>query len=70
MAKTEEARGWAVRIGGRRPYLAYEFSWYKPRIEALCCQTFQRPVRAVLLPLAEYRRLKRLVAVASEEATT
>ena len=58
--KTEEARGWGLRIGGPRPYLAWRLTDNKADIKEVCNESFHRPVRVVLLPLAEYRRLKRL----------
>jgi hypothetical protein len=56
--KTEIARGWGLRVDGTVPYLAYRMGMRKHDIE--CTQTYHRPVRVVLLPLAEYRRLKRI----------
>lgn len=58
--KTEEAKGWGLRVGGCRPYLAWDFSVEKENIEAKCGPgTYCRPVKAVLLPLGEFNRLKR-----------
>ncbi|MFA5430656.1 MAG: hypothetical protein WC329_05820 [Candidatus Omnitrophota bacterium] len=59
--KTEIARGWGLRIGGEpfpRPYLAKTMAVEKDHIQ--CYTLWERPVRVVLLPLAEYRRLKRI----------
>jgi hypothetical protein len=61
MAKTEEAIGWAVRVAGPLPYLSYYgFGYYRQWAQRECTETYHRPMRAVLLPLREYRRLKRL----------
>lgn len=61
MKKTEEAIGWGVRVGGGPlPYLAYFFSTKKEEANAECTEHYHRPVRVAIVPLAEYRRLKKL----------
>ena len=64
---TEEARCWAMRVGGSRPYLSYWSASSKAEIEKRISEPYQRPVRAVLVPLAEYRRLKRIERQNSRE---
>lgn len=56
--KTKPAIGWGMRIDGPRPYLDFQFSWEKKHIKA--DYTCHRPVRVALVPLAEWKRLKRL----------
>jgi hypothetical protein len=56
--KTEIARGWGLRVGWCRPYLACEASMSKYDIRLH--QPYHRRVRVVVMPLAEYRRLKRI----------
>jgi hypothetical protein len=58
--KTQVARGWGLRVGGPLPYLALEFSLDKERMEEEVTEAYHRPVRVILVPLAEYRRLKRI----------
>lgn len=64
--KTEVARGWGLRVndrhpGGPSPYIAYVFSFNKDEMEKeLADLECEHLVRVVLVPLAEYRRLKRL----------
>ena len=57
--KTEEARGWGIRVNDLPPRLATVFFWSKARTKDECIDHGERPVRVVLLPLAEFRRLKR-----------
>jgi hypothetical protein len=63
--KTENAIGWGRRVGGSCPYLAYEFSRTKAEVEIT--QPYHRAVRVILLPLSEYRRLKRQAKEAPHE---
>lgn len=61
MSKTEEARGWGVRVGGPLPYLSgHVFERDREDAEMACTEPYHRPMRVVLLPLREYCRLKRL----------
>jgi len=63
--KTEEVRGWGVRIDHpEHPRLAW-FIGSKRDAEVDAVGRGERPVRVVLLPLAEFRRLKRLEQPAS-----
>ena len=62
---TKEARGWGMRLGGEVPYLAAYFSWDREEIADECEGPSERPVRVVMLPLAVYRRLKRLTTCAA-----
>jgi len=57
---TEEAHGFALRVGGCRPYLATLFSAYRNEIEDAVREEYHRPMEAVIVPLREWRRLKRL----------
>lgn len=57
--KTEEARGWGIRVGGPWPYLMWELQPTKAQIMPLLSQTYQRPMECVLIPLREWRRLTR-----------
>lgn len=61
MQKTEIRRVWAMRIGGGPlPYLAWDVCCRtKEEAQKQCTYPFHRPVRAVLIPLGEYRRLLR-----------
>ena len=59
-SRTKEVYGWGLRISRPEPHLAYDFSFYKELIENKCPGRLYRPVKVVLLPLAEFRRLKRL----------
>ena len=55
--KTEIAKGWALRVGGSKPYLAWgQFEYDKKKIK--CWESYHRAVKAVLVPLEEYHRLK------------
>lgn len=54
---TENYRGWGLRVGGWRPYLAGVLEVAKADVKLH--YSFHRPVRVVLLPLEEYRRLIR-----------
>lgn len=56
--KTEEARGWGLKVGGPNPYLAFDFAYTRYEIQRLCTATYHKPVRCVLVPLAEWRRMK------------
>ena len=58
--KTKESKGWGIRVGGPRPYLAGVFHWTKAETVKGWEENCFRPVRVVLLPLADYRRLKRM----------
>ena len=55
---TEEAHGWGLLVGGPHPYLASYFKAYKAGIEIT--ESYHRAVRVVLIPLAEWTRLKEL----------
>lgn len=57
--KTEEAKGWGMRVGGPRPYLAYVFDKEQSEIQKVCVASYHRPVKVVMIPLKEYRELKR-----------
>lgn len=57
--KPKAEHGWGVRVNGPRPYLAQFFSYYRAVANKECTEKYHRPVKVVLLPLAEYRRLKR-----------
>ena len=59
MSKIEEAKGWGIRVGGPSPYLAYEFHFRKEDVLAALTEPYHRPVKVVMLPLAEWRRLKK-----------
>lgn len=56
--KTEICRGWGLRVGGELPYLSKQIHWNRGDVE--CTETYHRPVRVVLISLAEYRKLKKL----------
>jgi len=56
--KTEIVRGWGVRVDDPQPRLAW-FIGSKRDAEVDAVGRGERPVRVVLLPLAEFRRLKR-----------
>ena len=58
--KTEEAIGWGLRIGGSLPYLGYYFSTIKSDIEKQMNEPYHKAVRVVMIPLAEWKRLKKL----------
>ena len=59
--KTEIVRGWALRVGGPLPYLwGHAISYKKTDITPYVAEPFHRIVKVVMMPLAEYRRLKRL----------
>jgi len=59
--KTEEAKGWGIRVGGPRPYLAYHvFHSTKEQVQSRCTEDYHKPVKVVLVPLSEWRRLKRI----------
>ena len=58
--KTEVAIGWGARTGSPVPYISHVYSARKDNIVRWCHNTSQRPVKVVLVPLAEYRRLKRI----------
>ena len=58
MKKAEEVHGWGLQIGGPHPYLACYFKAYKEGIETT--ESYHRAVKVVLIPLAEWKRLKRL----------
>ncbi len=54
--KTEVfSKGWGLKVGGARPYLAQVLEWHK--VDVPCTESYHSPVRVVLVPLAEYRRL-------------
>ena len=56
-AKTAEAEGWGLRIGGPRPYLSYQIQRHKNQIEIT--ESYHRAVRVVLIPAQEWARLKK-----------
>jgi hypothetical protein len=60
--KTEIARGWGVKtnILGDNPKLRCCMRETKAIAKEHAFLPYDRPVRVVLLPLAEYRRLKRI----------
>lgn len=59
--KTAEARGWGLRVGGGPcPYLWYKFSRVKADILSECTAPYHRPMEVVMIPLREWRRLKRM----------
>jgi hypothetical protein len=49
---TEPAVGWGLRVGGIHPYLAWALSFKKADLQKECTESYHRPVRVVLLPLA------------------
>lgn len=58
--KTEEAKGWGLRVGGPLPYLGYYFSVRKEDIEKEMDQPYHKAVKVVIIPLSEWLRLKKL----------
>lgn len=58
--RTSEAVGWGVRVDGPEPYLAYEFYTNKFDAEESCDKSYHRPVRVAIIPLREFRRLRKL----------
>ena len=60
--KTEEAVGWALRVGGPLPYIGYSFSTNKEEIEKLVVTKNHRPMKVAIIPLREWHRLKKLDA--------
>ena len=59
MKKTQESRGWGLRVGGSNPYLGYHFSIQKKDIQIKIKESYHRAVRVVILPLGEWKRLKK-----------
>lgn len=57
--KTEEAYGWALRVGGPRPYLSWN-EFHANKKEVKCSEKYHKPMRAVLMTLREFKRLKRI----------
>ena len=57
--KTEPAIGYGLRVGGSLPYLAWEQFWRLPE-QVKCTERYHRPMKAVLLPYEEWRRLIKL----------
>ena len=55
--KTEIAKGWGLRVGGCRPYLAWAIAHRKDGIKLT--ERYHKTARVVLVPLAEYRRMRR-----------
>ena len=55
--KTSEAEGWGLRVGGQRPYLAYEIQRHKDQIKLT--ESYHRAVRVVLIPAQEWERVKK-----------
>lgn len=60
--KTEEAIGWALRVGGPLPYIGYTFSTNKDDIEKQVVTKYHKPMKVAIVPLREWRRLKKLDA--------
>lgn len=58
--KTEEVKGWGLRVGGIRPYLAHNiFTSNKYEVERQCTANYHRPMKCVLVPLREWKSLKK-----------
>lgn len=55
--KTEVLKCWGIRVDGPRPYIGYDISPHKWKVEKECLESYQRPVKVVIVPLAEWRRL-------------
>ena len=58
--KTEVAYGWGLRVGGGDPYLGYHFSIDKKSIESIMTESYHRAVKVAIVPLSEWKRLKKL----------
>ena len=58
--KTSEARGWGLRVGGPCPYIWFKFSRTKMEIIQECTAHYHRPMEVVMVPLREWKRLKRV----------
>ncbi len=58
--KTEEAKGWGLRVGGSLPYLGYYFSRKKSDIEAQVTEPYHRVVEVVLVTKREWLRMRKL----------
>ena len=56
--KTEVFRGWGLKVGGHRPYLGCALAWSRDKIPFT--EPYHHPVKVVVVPLAEWQRLKRL----------
>ena len=55
--KTEEAKCWGLRVGGSKPYLGYVVAMEKEGIEL--SEPYHKAVKVVIIPIAEWRRLKK-----------
>ena len=64
---TEPCVGWGVRVGGPWPYLAAHACWTRRDAELLCTESFQRPVRVALVPLAAAKKAGLLKKPGKEE---
>lgn len=56
--KTEKAIGWGLRVGGPAPYLAWTFQ--RLECDVVCTEPYHRRMKCVLIPLREWKRLKRM----------
>lgn len=55
---TNHEKGWGMRIGGPRPYLAWGvFTPNRQEAQIKCYQPYHKPVRVVMLTEHEYRKL-------------